>query len=113
MSFRFSFLNDLKQLYENEMRDIPEDQALDSIIYGTCCYRIKNGSPRKGILSISDKITDNLCFSNQVKNKTKTFQLKNVINIKVNKMDENLSKLILIKKHMTFLFLIKINCFYL
>lgn len=90
MSFRFSFLHDLKKLYENEIKDIPEDQALDSIIYGTCCHRIKNGSPSKGMLSISDKISDNLCFSDQVKNKTKSFQLKNVININVNKMDENL-----------------------
>jgi len=90
MSFRFSFLHDLKQLYEKEIKDIPEDEALDSIIYGTCCHRIKKGSPSKGMLSISDKIPDNLCFSNQVKNKTKTFQLKNVININVNKIDENL-----------------------
>ena len=90
MSFNFSFLHDLNKLYENEIRNIPEDQALDSIIYGTCCHRIKNGFPSKGMLSLSDKIPDYLCFSDQVKNKTKTIQLKNIINININKMDENL-----------------------
>ena len=32
MSFRLSFINDFKQLYANEIKDISEDKALDSII---------------------------------------------------------------------------------
>ena len=90
MSFRLSFLQDLKNMFQDEIKNIPKDKALDSIIYGTCCHRIKNGSPNKGMLSISDKIPDHLCFSNQVKNKTKNLQLKNVINITFNQTNENL-----------------------
>ena len=90
MSFRLAFLNDIKNLIENEIKGIPEDSSLDSIIYGTSCYRIKNGSSYKGTLSLSDKIPDHLCFSNQKKNKIKVFQIKNITNITFNTKNENL-----------------------
>jgi len=90
MSFHFSFLNDIKKVYQNEIKDISQENALDSIIYGTCCHRIKKGSPSKGMLSISDKIYDHLCFSNQVKEKIKTFHLKYIENINFDKKNENL-----------------------
>ena len=90
MSFRLSFLNDIKQIYEKEIKDIPEDIALDSIIYGTFCHRIKKGYAQQGILSLSDKIPGHICFSNQVKKKITLFQLKNVTNITFNQFSENL-----------------------
>ena len=90
MSFQFSFLQDIKKMYQNEIKDISQENALDSIIYGTCCHRIKKGSPSKGMLSISDKIYDHLCFSNQVKNKIKSFHLKNIENISFDQKNENL-----------------------
>ena len=77
-------------MYQNEIKDISQEKALDSIIYGTCCHKIKNGSPSKGMLSISDKVYDHLCFSNQVKNKIKTFHLKHINNINFEQNSENL-----------------------
>ena len=90
MSIRLLFINDIKLLFENEIKDIQEDIALDSIIYGISCYKIKKGSRNKGVMSLSDKIPDHLCFSNQVKNKNKIFQIKNITNITFNKKNENL-----------------------
>jgi len=90
MSFQFSFLQDIKKIYQNEIKDISQEKALDSIIYGTCCHKIKKGSPSKGMLSISDKVYDHLCFSNQVKNKIKTFHLKHIENINFEQNSENL-----------------------
>ena len=90
MSFRLSLVNDIKQIYEKEIKNISEDKALDSIIYGTSCCRIKNGSSYKGTLSLSDKIPEHLCFSNKDKNKIYIFQLKNVTSITFNKTGENL-----------------------
>ena len=90
MSLRLPFINDMKQLYEKEIKNIPEEEALDSIIYGALCHRIKNGSSYKGMLSLSDKIPDHLCFSNQTENKINTIQLKNITNITFNQNNENL-----------------------
>ena len=98
MSFQFSFLHDLKKTYQNEIKDISQENALDSIIYGTCCHRIKNGSPSKGMLSISDKTCGNLCFSNQVKNKIKTFHLKNIENFNFDEKNENLKNINIIEE---------------
>ena len=94
MSFRLSFINDFKQLYANEIKDISEDKALDSIIYGTSCLRIKKGSSYKGTLSLSDKIPRHLCFSNKDKDSIKIFQLKNVASISINQKNENIKNYI-------------------
>ena len=91
MSFRLNFINHINQLYEKEIKDICEDNALDSIIYGIDCNRIKNGSSYKGILSLSDKIPGHLCFSNKDKKKINIIQLKNVTNIVLNQKNENLN----------------------
>ena len=90
MAFILSFINDIKQIYEREIKNIPEDLALDSIIYGTFCYRIEKGISQQGILSLSDKIPGHLCFYNQVNKKIKLFQLKNVTNIAFKDYSENL-----------------------
>ena len=94
MSFRLNFINEINQLYEKEIKDISEDESLDSIIYGVYCDRIKNGSSNKGILSLSDKIPGHLCFSNKDKDSIKIFQLKNVASIAINQKNENLKNYI-------------------
>ena len=103
MSFKLAFLNDIKLLYENEIKDIPEDSALDSIIYGIRCYKIKKGSSYKGILSLSDKIPDHLCFSNKEKNKIKIFQIKNITSITFNSKNENLKNYTIQNKNEEFM----------
>ena len=83
---QLTFINDL---LGNKIKHIPEDSALDSIIYGIDCFIIQKGKKNKGILALSDKIPDHLCFFNQVQNEIKIIQLKNITNISFIQNDDN------------------------
>lgn len=86
----FPFIDEIKLKFQNELEGLDRESALDGIIYGIVCKRIKNGESNKGFISISDKNQNNLCFSNPLRNKNNFIQMKNIVNISFEKKSENL-----------------------
>ena len=92
MSFLFDFISGIKLKYSNELRVIPEREALDSFIYGINCNRIRLGEKSEGILSLSDKIINEICFLDKTKSKINKIKMKYITNITFNNTSENLKK---------------------
>ena len=90
MSFLHNFISGIKIKYSNELDSIPEKEALDVLIYGINCNRIKLGTKTVGILSLSDKIIHEISFLDKTRDKINNIQIKYISNITLNKTSENL-----------------------
>ena len=94
MSFLINFISGIKNKYSEELRTIPEKEALDAFIYGINCNRIKLGEKYIGILSISDKIVYEINFSDKTRKKIDNIPIKLISNITFNNNSENLKNYI-------------------
>ena len=92
MSFLLNFISGTKLKYSNELSIISETEALDSLIYGVNCNRSKLGEESFGVLCLSDKIPNEICFLDKTNNKINNFKMKYITNITFNKTSENLKK---------------------
>jgi len=92
MSFLTNFISGIKNKYTEELNIIPEKEALDAFIYGTNCNRIILGNKNQGILSLSDKILNEICFLNKKQNKIINIQINHISDITFNNNSENLKK---------------------
>ena len=92
MSFLTNFISGIKIKYTEELNIIPEKEALDAFIYGTNCNRIILGNKNQGILSLSDKILNEICFLNKKQNKIINIQINHISDITFNNNSENLKK---------------------
>ena len=92
MSFLLNFISGTKLKYSNELSIISEKEALDSLIYGINCNRIKLGEKSFGVLCLSDKIPNEISFLDRTNNKINNFKIKYITNITFNKTSENLKK---------------------
>ena len=92
MSFLTKFISGIKIKYTEELNIIPEKEALDAFIYGTNCNRIILGNKNQGILSLSDKILNEICFLNKKQNKIINIQINHISDITFNNNSENLKK---------------------
>ena len=92
MSFLTKFISGIKIKYTDELNIIPEKEALDAFIYGTNCNRIILGNKNQGILSLSDKILNEICFLNKKQNKIINIQINHISDITFNNNSENLKK---------------------
>ena len=90
MSFLINFISGIKNKYSEELRTIPEKEALDALIYGINCNRIKLGEKYIGILSISDKIVYEINFLDKTRIKIDNIPIKLISNITFNNNSENL-----------------------
>ena len=90
MSFLINFISGIKNKYSEELRTIPEKEALDALIYGINCNRIKLGEKYIGILSISDKIGYEINFLDKTRIKIDNIPIKLISNITFNNNSENL-----------------------
>ena len=94
MSFLINFISGIKNKYSEELRTIPEKEALDAFIYGINCNRIKLGEKYIGILSISDKIVYEINFLDKTRKKIDNIPIKLISNITFNNNSENLKNYI-------------------
>ena len=94
MSFLINFISGIKNKYSEELRTIPEKEALDAFIYGINCNRIKLGEKYIGILSISDKIVYEINFLDKTRIKIDNIPIKLISNITFNNNSENLKNYI-------------------
>ena len=94
MSFLINFISGIKNKYSEELRTIPEKEALDAFIYGINCNRIKLGEKYIGILSISDKIVYEINFLDKTRKKIDNIPIKLISNISFNNNSENLKNYI-------------------
>ena len=94
MSFLINFISGIKNKYSEELRTIPEKEALDAFIYGINCKRIKLGEKYIGILSISDKIVYEINFLDKTRKKIDNIPIKLISNITFNNNSENLKNYI-------------------
>ena len=94
MSLLFDFISGIKLKYSNELRIIPEKEGLDSFIYGINFNRIRLGKKSIGILSLSDKIVNEISLLDQTRDKISRIQIKYISNITFNNTSENLKKYI-------------------
>ena len=94
MSFLINFISGIKNKYSEELRTIPEKEALDAFIYGINCNRIKLGEKYIGILSISDKIIYEINFLDKTRKKIDNIPIKLISNITFNNNSENLKNYI-------------------
>ena len=92
MSFLPNFISGIKIKYTEELNIIPEKEALDAFIYGINCNRIILGNKNQGILSLSDKILNEICFLNKKQNKIINIQINHISDITFNNNSENLKK---------------------
>ena len=92
MSFLTNIISGIKNKYTEELNIIPEKEALDAFIYGTNCNRIILGNKNQGILSLSDKILNEICFLNKKQNKIINIQINHISDITFNNNSENLKK---------------------
>jgi len=92
MSFLTNFISGIKIKYTEELNIIPEKEALDAFIYGINCNRIILGNKNQGILSLSDKILNEICFLNKKQNKIINIQINHISDITFNNNSENLKK---------------------
>ena len=92
MSFLTNFISGIKNKYTEELNIIPEKEALDAFIYGINCNRIILGNKNQGILSLSDKILNEICFLNKKQNKIINIQINHISDITFNNNSENLKK---------------------
>ena len=76
--------------FSKELRNIPEKEGLDALIYGIECNRIKLGDKSIGILSLSDKTSMELCFIDRTRDKINNIKIKYISEITFNKTSENL-----------------------
>ena len=92
MSFLSNFISGIKIKFADELKTIPEKEALDLFIYGVNCNRIILGVKHNGILSLSDKINNEICFLDKTKDKITNIKINYISNITFNKTSENLKK---------------------
>ena len=90
MSLLNNFISEIKLKFSKELRNIPEKEGLDALIYGIECNRIKLGDKSIGILSLSDKTSMELCFIDRTRDKINNIKIKYISEITFNKTSENL-----------------------
>ena len=89
MSLLNNFISEIKLKFSKELRNIPEKEGLDALIYGIECNRIKLGDKSIGILSLSDKTSMELCFIDRTRDKINNIKIKYISEITFNKTSEN------------------------
>ena len=90
MSLLNNIISEIKTKFSNELKNIPEKEALDALIYGIECNRIRLGDKSIGILSLSDKNQNELYFLDKTREKINNIKIKYISDITFNKTSENL-----------------------
>ena len=90
MSLLNNIISEIKTKISNELKNIPEKEALDALIYGIECNRIRLGDKSIGILSLSDKNQNELYFLDKTREKINIIKIKYISDITFNKTSENL-----------------------
>ena len=90
MSLLNNIISEIKTKISNELKNIPEKEALDALIYGIECNRIRLGDKSIGILSLSDKNQNELYFLDKTREKINNIKIKYISDITFNKTSENL-----------------------
>ena len=90
MSLLNNIISEIKTKISNELKNIPEKEALDALIYGIECNRIRLGDKSIGVLSLSDKNQNELYFLDKTREKINNIKIKYISDITFNKTSENL-----------------------
>ena len=87
-----TILEDLNGYLENNKQLIINSEALNSLIYGTKCYLVKQGILQEGMLYLNDSKRNNLSFALKKNDKIMNIKIDRIERITFDELSNNLIK---------------------